>query len=58
MHVTNYRSNFFAPILVQKWGLVGSEWPVADEGRGFPPSVQDEAQKRSEQGKREEGREP
>src|SRR5215510_10544745 len=33
----------------------------ADEvagGRGFPPSVQGEAQKRSEQGKREEGREP
>jgi hypothetical protein len=32
--------------------------PFADEGRGFPPSVQGEAQKRSEQGKREEGREP
>jgi hypothetical protein len=35
-----------------------SEWPVAGEGRGFPPSVQGDAQKRSEQGNREKGREP
>ncbi|HEU0173810.1 MAG TPA: hypothetical protein VFV58_06070 [Blastocatellia bacterium] len=32
--------------------------PVADEGRGFPPSVQGEAQKKERAREREEGREP